>query len=185
LVPKCKKPRHVEAHASQLKLLVPFLRLSPLTSLWCGVRKACESYYPAEFSRFGVSDCPSSRKKPYRLSEASGSSCRKSCTPLIPGISPSFRYVMWYLYRDDEGAGILHHFDFLFGFTIHRCSALAAKKKARPPCRASHRYAFPRSRLRANLTANQSGSTWQDKGDKMAPATVLLEGRSGSRAKSR
>ena len=33
----------------------------------------------------------------YRLSELSGSSCRKSCIPLIPGVSASWRYVIWYL----------------------------------------------------------------------------------------
>src|SRR4029453_7750029 len=33
----------------------------------------------------------------HRLSEASGSSCRKSCAPLTPGQSSSLRYVIWKL----------------------------------------------------------------------------------------
>jgi hypothetical protein len=54
-------------------------------------------------------------------------------------------------------------------FAIHRYSTLCDQKKKKPGRRAGLlTLVFPRSRLRANLTANQSGSTWQDKGDKMA-----------------
>jgi len=47
------------------------------------------------------------------------------------------------------------------------------KKKAQDAVPWAYRYAFPRLR-RANLTAHQSGSWWQDEGDKMARSSIQL-----------
>ena len=82
-----------------------------------------DSHYPAEFSRFGVGDCPSSRKKfipvertvrvvlPQIMHPAhTWSICQLAICYMLPGAR----------YRDDEGAGILHHFNFQFRFAIHR-----------------------------------------------------------------
>jgi hypothetical protein len=47
------------------------------------------------------------------------------------------------------------------------------KKKAQDAVPWAYRYAFPRLR-RANLIAHQSGSWWQDEGDKMARSSIQL-----------
>ena len=49
---------------------------------------------------------------------------------------------------------------------------LAPKRKPRAAVSWAYRYAFPRLRS-ANLTANQSGSTWRDRGGKVATPSNL------------